>query len=221
MLPTDENAPNDALPQMAHYVSSDYFRALNTRILEGRPFTFDDRLGAPAVMIVDANLALELWPGESVVGQCKSLLQSAPCSTVIGISEPRRFGSLTRRAGEVFKPLAQHPSALPQAVVARAHGDADEIVSAVAAAIRSAVPSLAFARVQPLSDFVDEAAESWRLGATIFGLFGVLAIALAAAGLYASLAFAVRQRTSEIGVRLALGATPASVARLVVGEGAR
>jgi ABC-type antimicrobial peptide transport system permease subunit len=173
------------------------------------------------VMIVDANLARELWPGESVVGRCKSLPRSAPCSTVVGVSEPRRFSSLTRRAGEVFKPLAQHPNAVPQAVVARAHGDAEEIVPAVAAAIRGALPSFAFANVQPLASFVDEGAESWRLGATLFGLFGGLATVLAAAGLYASLAFAVRQRTPEFGVRLALGADPASVARLVMGEGVR
>lgn len=220
-LPSEEGAPRDSLPLIAHHVSPEYFRTLNTRILDGRSFTPEDRLGAPTVMIVDANLAREFWPGEAVVGRCKSMPRHAPCTTVIGISEPRRFGSLTRPDGEVFMPLAQHPSAVPQAVVARAHGDAEEIVPAVAAAIRSAVPSLAYANVQPLATFVDEGAVSWRLGATLFGLFGGLAIVLAAAGLYASLAFAVRQRTPEIGVRLALGANPASVARLVIGEGAR
>lgn len=221
VLAREKGAPPDSLTPMAHYVSPEYFKTLDTRILEGRSFTPEDRLGAPAVMIVDANLARELWPDQAVVGRCKSIPRRAPCAMVIGISEPRRFGSLTRSDGEVFKPLAQQPGALPQAVVARASGDAEEIVPAVAAAIRSAVPSLAFANVQPLADLVDEGAESWRLGATLFGMFGLLAIVLAAAGLYASLAFAVRQRTPEIGVRLALGANPASVARLVMGEGAR
>ena len=219
VLSREKGAPPISLT--LHHVSPGYFRTLNTRILEGRSFTPEDRLGAPAVMIVDANLAREFWPGEAVVGRCKSIPRPAPCAMVIGISEPRRFGSLTRLDGEVFMPLAQHPSALPQAIVARAHGDAEEIVPAVAAAIRRAVPSLAYANVQPLANFVDEGAVSWRLGATLFGLFGALAIVLAAAGLYASLAFAVRQRTPEIGVRLALGANPASVARLVIGEGAR
>lgn len=219
VLSREKGAPPISLT--LHHVSPGYFRTLNTRILEGRSFTPEDRLGAPAVMIVDANLAREFWPGEAVVGRCKSIPRPAPCATVIGISEPRRFGSLTRPDGEVFMPLAQHPSALPQALVARAYGDADEIVPAVAAAIRSAVPSLAFANVQPLANLVDEGAESWRLGATLFSLFALLAIILAATGLYASLAFAVRQRTAEIGVRLALGANPASVARLVMGEGAR
>jgi hypothetical protein len=222
IFPTDEGEPPIALRALTgHHVSPDYFRTLNTKMLEGRTFTPEDRLGGPKVMIVDANLARELWPGEAVVGRCKSIPRSAPCITVIGISEPRRFDSLTRPDGEVFMPLAQHPSALPQAVIARASGDVEEIVPAVAAAIRRAVPSLAHANVQPLAGLVDKGAETWRLGATLFGLFGVLAIVLAAAGLYASLAFAVRQRTSEIGVRLALGANRASVARLVMGEGAR
>lgn len=221
-LPTDPGAPRLSMRMLAaHYVSPGYFETLNTRIMEGRAFAPDDNLGAPKVMIVDANLARELWPGEAVVGRCMSI-HSAPCVTVIGISEPRRFGSLTRPDGEVFMPLAQQPSALPQAVVARARdAGAEALVPAVAAAIRSAVPSLAYANVQPLASLVDEGAETWRLGATLFGLFAGLAVVLASAGLYASLAFAVRQRTPEMGVRLALGASPASVARLVLGEGVR
>lgn len=215
------DAPADSLAQMAHYVSPEYFRTLGTRIVEGRPFTPEDRLGAPRVMIVDANLTRELWPGEAVVGRCKSIPRFAPCATVVGISQPRRFGSLTRRDGEVFKPLAQWPSSMPQAVLVRATGNVHDTLPAVAAAIRSAVPSLAFADVRPLADLVDEGARSWRLGATLFGLFGGLAVALAAVGLYASLALAVRQRTPEIGVRIALGANPSSVARLVLGQGLR
>ena len=220
VVPKSKDAPADSLTQMAHYVSPEYFRTLGTRIVEGRPFTLEDRLGAPRVMIVDADLARELWPGEAVVGQCKSI-PFPPCTTVVGISQPRRFGSLTRRQGEVFKPLAQWPSTMPQAVLVRATGNVHDTLPAVAAAIRSAVPSLAFADVRPLADLVDEGARSWRLGATLFGLFGGLAIALAAVGLYASLALAVRQRTPEIGVRIALGANPSSVARLVLGQGVR
>ncbi len=188
--------------------------------MEGRSFGPEDRLGAPPVMIVDSELARQLWPGEAVVGRCKAL-PVPPCATVVGISEPRRFGSLTKRDGEVFKPLEQSPSSVPQAVLVRVRGNVGDSLPAVAAAIRSAVPSLAFADVRPLEDLVDEGARRWRLGATLFALFGGLAIALAAAGIYASLALAVRQRTPEIGVRIALGAQRSSVARLVLGQGIR
>jgi ABC-type antimicrobial peptide transport system permease subunit len=172
-------------------------------------------------MIVDADLAREQWPGESVAGRCKSLPSGFPCTTIVGISEPRRFGSLTKREGEVFKPLAQSPRDVPQAILVRADGDLRDTAPAVAAAIRSVVPSLAFADVRPMADLVDDGARSWRLGARLFSLFGGLAVVLAAVGLYASLAFAVRRRTPEIGVRMALGASPASVARLVLGQGVR
>lgn len=221
VLPKDPDATATSLVQIAHDVSHDYFRTLGTRILAGRPFTAGDHLGAPAAMIVDANLARELWPGEPVVGRCKSISRFTPCATVVGISQPRRFGRLTKRDGEVFRPLAQRPSSTPQAVVVRATGNADDIVPAVAAAIRSVVPSIAFVDVRPLADLVDQGARSWRLGATLFGLFGGMALVLAAVGLYASLAFAVRQRTPEIGVRIALGANPASVARLVLRQGTK
>lgn len=76
----------------------------------------------------------------------ESLTPFAPCTAVVGISEPRRFGSLTKREGEVFKLLVQWPSYLPQAILVRAAGDLPDTAPAVAAAIRSVVPSLAFCR---------------------------------------------------------------------------
>jgi predicted permease len=215
------DAPAGSLTQTLHVVSPEYFRTLGTRIVEGRPFTEEDRRGAPPVMIVDANLARELWPGEAVVGRCKSLSPIGPCATVVGISEPRRLGSLTEPESEIFSLLAQEPDHVPQALFVRSAGDVRDIVPAVAAAIRSAVPSLAYADVRPLADLADAKSRSWRLGATLFGLFGGIAVVLAAAGLYASLAFAVRQRTAEIGVRIALGADSSSVARLVLWQGGR
>jgi putative ABC transport system permease protein len=214
------NAPKDSRMQQSEYVSPEYFETVGTRMREGRPFGPEDRFGAPEVMIVDADLARELWPGERVVGRCKSLPPSAPCATVVGISEPRRFEALIKPQGEVFKPLAQWPSYLPQAILVRS-GDLRSTAPAVAAVIRSVVPSLAFADVRPMADLVDGRARSWRVGAMLFSLFGGLAVVLGAVGLYASLAFAVRRRTAEIGVRMALGASPAAAARLVLGQGVK
>jgi len=213
------DAGSDSLVQMAHDVSPDYFRTLGTRIVDGRSFTPEDRQGAPDVMIVDADLVRELWPGEAVVGRCKSLNRFLPCATVVGISQPRRFGSVTKREGEVFRPLAQRPGSNPQAVIVRARDDAEDIVPAVTAAIQQVFPSLNSVNTRPLADIVDEGARSWRLGAALFGLFAGLAVTLAALGVYASLAMAVRQRTPEIGVRIALGADPSSVAWLVLAQG--
>jgi predicted permease len=218
-MPAD--TPPDALPQTVHAVSLDYFRTLGTRLLEGRPFTESDRQGAPPVLIVDADLARELWPRESVVGQCKKISPARPCSTVVGISEPRRLGSLVKRDGEIFSPIAQRPDLVPFALLVRGAGDVRDVVPAVTTAIRDVVPSLVFVDVRPLEDLANSKARSWRLGAMLLALFGAIAVVLAAAGLYASLAFLVRQRTPEIGVRIALGADPSSIARLVLGHGGR
>jgi len=92
---------------------------------------------------------------------------------------------------------------------------------AVAATIRSVAPGLPYVNVQTLEDLANVQARSWRLGATLFGLFGVLAVVLAATGIYATLAFAVRQRTTEIGIRLALGAAPREISGMVVRQGLR
>ena len=215
------DTPSSALSRTMHVVSPDYFATLGTRIVDGRSFTTDDRRGAPPVMIVDADLARELWPGEAVVGQCKKLSPIGPCSNVVGISEPRRLLSLTERDGETFFPLAQQPDHEPRAVLVRSTGDVRDIVPDVAAAVRTVVPSLAFVDVRPLADLASAKARSWQLGATLFGVFGGLAVILAAVGLYVSLAFAVRQRTAEIGVRVALGADRAAIVRLVLGQGGR
>jgi putative ABC transport system permease protein len=103
----------------------------------------------------------------------------------------------------------------------RPRGPAAEILPAVRAAIRGAAPNLPFVNVRTLEDIADVQARSWRLGATLFGLFGAAAVVLAAVGVYAALAFAVRQRTAEIGVRLTLGARPSAIGGMVLAQGLR
>jgi predicted permease len=202
-------------------VSPDYFATIGTRIIDGRSFTEADGSTMPGVAIVDAGLAREMWPGDRVIGQCKAFTPAGPCVEIVGVSEPRRIGSLARASGEIFYPLTPGSSSVPQAVLVRTRGSAAGALPAVASAIRSASPNLPFVGARPLADLANVQARSWRLGALLFGLFGAVAVVLAAVGVYASLAFAVRQRTAEIGVRLALGAEPGEIARMVLRQGAR
>jgi predicted permease len=209
------------LMRMVGHVSSDYFRTLGTQITEGRAFHDADGVTGPPVAIISSTLAREMWPGQTVVGRCMQIAISRPCIEIVGLSETRRIGSLTRIDGEIFYPLTRTNSPLPQAVLVRPRDRVAAAMPAVAATIRSVAPGLPYVNVQTLEDLANVQARSWRLGATLFGLFGVLAVVLAATGIYATLAFAVRQRTTEIGIRLALGAAPREISGMVVRQGLR
>jgi predicted permease len=204
-------------------VSPDYFRTFGTRIVAGRPFTIADGPGAPQAAIVDTTVAQDMWPGESVVGECKQIapVPVGPCTLIVGLSEPRRINSLTRQSGEIFYPLAQHTTRVPQAILIRPVGPVRDAVPGIVAAIRGVFPGVPLANVRRLEDLADVMARSWRLGTLLFGLFGAVAVVLTSVGLCASLAFTVRQRTAEIGVRMALGATRGDVARMTLRQGAR
>jgi putative ABC transport system permease protein len=208
------------LPSLTlNYVSPDYFRVLGTRLIEGRPFLPTDRPTDAKVAIIDAATVRDTWRGESIVGRCLELSPGQPCVTIVGIAEPRRIGSLRQERQEIFYSLAQGSTHVPQAILVRPAGRVADAVPVVAAAIRRAAPKLPYVSVRPLEDYADVQARSWHLGARLFGLFGGIAVVLAAIGLHASLAFAVRQRTAEFGVRMTLGADPRRIARLVLREG--
>jgi hypothetical protein len=215
--------PGDAptLPRKLLVVTSDYFAVFGTRILEGRAFVDADAGAQPRAAIVDRGLARELWGDERVVGRCLPLAPGHPCVQLVGVSESRRIGSLRQPEGEIFHPLPRDGSSVPQAIVVRVRERPDVHVGAVAAAIRGSVTNPPFVRVTTLQALADVQARSWRLGAALFGLFGGLAAVLAAVGIYASLSFAIRQRTAEIGVRITLGASPGEIARMVLAQTSR
>jgi predicted permease len=219
VLPRPPGAVQTSLPRTVNDVSPGYFESLGTRLLRGRAFSPEDGPSSAPVAIVDQGLASELWPGEDPVGTCKQIFSGSSCFRIVGISEPRRLVSLTRLSGEFFLPLAQRPSSVPQSILIRASESAGELVPQVAAAIRQAAANGPFVSVRPLVDMANVQARSWRLGATMFALFASIAIVLAVVGIYASLAAAVRQRTSEIGVRLTLGASPVVIALMVIRQG--
>jgi putative ABC transport system permease protein len=122
--------------------------------------------------------------------------------------------------GEVFRSAAQAGEHYrPQMLVIRTRDDGASAVGTIAALIRGTADDLPALTVRTLEDLADEQNRSWRMGRTVFGGFGVMAILLASIGLYGVLAFQARQRTAEIGVRMALGATRRDILRLVVRQG--
>ena len=201
-------------------VSPSYFDVVGTRLVRGRAFTREDAAGSRPVMIVSDSLARRLWPGRDATGLC-AFVGNAGCVDVVGVSESRRPGAVRYYEEEFFVPLAQASRYgmdvdTPRALFVRPKDAGDESLAAIAAAVRGAVPDLPFVSVARLSDRADAETRSWRLGIRMFGLFGGVAVLLAGIGVYGSLAGAVRRRTPEIAIRMALGARPADVVRLML-----
>jgi ABC-type antimicrobial peptide transport system permease subunit len=117
-----------------------------------------------------------------------------------------------------YVPAAQYAEETPSAILLRARGDAEALVSVVQRELLSGDPDIRYAVVRPLQERIDPQLRSYRLGATVFGLFGLLALIVAALGLYSVLAFNVAQRTHEIGVRSALGATRGRIVAQILRE---
>jgi predicted permease len=202
-------------------VSPGFFDTLGTRLIRGRVFNGDDDASGRKVAVVDESVARTQWPGQDAIGQCTFADDAREtCARIVGIVESRRshLGS-ARMESTVFTPMAQSDDEedAPQFAVVRA-ASTRSIATAIATAARSAIPESPFINVRSLDSVATEQTRSWRLGRTLFGLFAGVGVFLAALGLYSVLALAARQRTTEIGVRMALGARPIDIARLVLGH---
>ena len=204
-------------------VSADYFRTMGTRITRGRAIADSDVDGAPLVAVVGESMAAVLWPGQDAIGRCfRMSAATAACTTVVGIAEDIHSNSIADEPSMHYYYLAS-AQRNPQdgGLFVRGHGDVDRLVEPVRIHLQRQMPGTSFITVMPLGDIVDGTLRAWILGATLFTGFGALALLLAAIGLYSVIAYNVTQRSHEIGVRLALGASRTGIMRLVVLEGVR
>jgi predicted permease len=203
-------------------VSPEYFATMGTRILRGRGITAEDRKDTPPVAVLSRAMATTLWPGQEALGQCLRMnSDTMPCITVVGIAEDIKQNSITEDRGlHYYLPIEQfHPEAA--VVFARMKGDAAGQAESIRRQLQPLMPGDSYLTATPMHEIVDPNVRSWQLGATMFLVFGGLALVLAGIGLYSVIAYDVAQRTHELGVRIALGAGVANVVRVVVGDGLR
>lgn len=221
MLNGDTLPPPKGGGPYVNAVSADYFRTMGTPLRRGRDFTKADAKGAERVAVINETMAAQVWPAREAIGECFGIPDTDGCVRVIGIVPDARVTAISDVAPQhYYLPLAQSPPPF-QSLMVRFEGDEGSAVATVRRAILSVEPSLPYVDVRPMAEIVGSQVRSWKLGATMFTLFGGLGLIVAALGLYSVVAHDVTQRRREMGVRMALGARREDVARLVVGSGVR
>ena len=226
-ISTPGGAIIDDLPDGGPFLymgSEGFFETLGVPVVRGRSFQAEDYVkGAELVGMVSETFARTVWPGRDPIGQCFTMgaqyagrIPPQPCQRVVGVFRDFARTGLSDQ-GTISVAVAQRTiPRSPQALVARVTGDPDAAASAIRQTIAGLSPDVRFVQAQTMSERVDELLDPWKLGATMFLVFGGLALIVAAVGLYSLLAFGVVQRRRELGIRAVLGAQRSDLLALVM-----
>ncbi|HJR36634.1 MAG TPA: ABC transporter permease, partial [Gemmatimonadales bacterium] len=218
-------ATDNSLFQQAnlHTVQPGYFEAMRVRLVAGRVFEPGDNVAGGNLVVVDTRLAQKAFPGRSPVGQQILMRTGGPEATpfqIIGVVGHQRHQTLAADGREaVFLPDAYAGFGATSRWIVRTAGNPVELAGPVRAAIRDLDRAVAVSEMQPMSALVDRARGPTRFALVLIGIFAGIAVILSAVGLYGVLSTTVRQRTSEIGVRMAFGAERGTILKLIVGQG--
>jgi predicted permease len=197
-----------------------FFRTLGVRILRGRDFAAGDTIGAPAVAIVNEAFAREAWPGADPIGRRMETDtdEGVRPVTVVGVAEDARFMSVASPAEPyIYVPLGQVYLNRINLVVKTS---GSSVLPEIRGLVRSTNPNLPITEALSLADITALGTIPQRIAASIAGTLGVVGLLLASMGIHGVTAYSVSRRTREIGIRMALGAEPSTVMRLVLRQGA-
>jgi predicted permease len=219
-------AGHDTLPKLpggGPYVigvDGGYFETVGTRILRGRAIEEADvRLGEH-VAVVNETMARALWPDAEPFGHCLHVgAADAPCFRVIGVAEEtRRFRFVEQPAMQYYVPIGLGGQS-GGSVIVRPAGKPKAIAGELRSMIHALDPTVSYVDITPLGTILDPQMRPWRLGSTMFLVFGALALVIAAIGLYSVIAYSVARRRAELSVRMALGARASSITAMIVRQG--
>jgi putative ABC transport system permease protein len=212
----DPDAPTRAHPRS---VTTGYFNAIGVQLIAGRPFTSVDKEGAPLVVIVNDTMARRYWPGESALGKRVTFSGTPEWREVIGVVRDIRHWGLDQPVNpELYLPQAQFPASFMTFTLATTV-EPSSIATAVRDQLRAIDPDLPLTNLRTMKQVAAGSVESRASAMLLLTIFGILALVLAAAGIYGVMTHMVALRSSEIGVRMTLGARPADVMRLILREG--
>jgi predicted permease len=203
-------------------VSAGALEALGVRLVRGRLFSGDDdRIGAAPVVVISERMARALWPGEDPLERCL-VVEGGPCAAVVGVIADLYRQSLHEDPSfMIFAPLAtSSPEETPRDILVSVAGPPDRMIPLIRRELTALRSDLPYLRIQPYEALIAPQMKSWRLGATLFAVFGGLSLLMAGIGVYGVLAFNVRRRFPELGIRAALGASPGRILRMVMAGGA-
>jgi predicted permease len=199
------------------WISPEYFALLRIPLLRGRGVTAADRAGTPRVVVINQAAAQTYWPDRDAMDQ-RMIIEGRDLTVVGIVGDIRHLGPESPARPEAYVPVAQD-GILSAALVMRTAGDPLALLPAVKAAVWSVNPEQRFAAdTYTLEGHMDRLIAQRRFNMALLAIFGALGLVIAAAGVYGVMAYVVAQRTGEIGVRMALGATPGNVMTMILGS---